>query len=116
MPVSILCYKDAARALQGPTPLLVPCFPCVLRMPLWGDVLTGPHHSLQLPERSCCEVGVGLFSQETSGRTRGNDIKMCQGRFRLDIGKNFFTKVVVKLSNRLPKEVVESLWSYLKDV
>ena len=56
----------------------------------------------------CSKVGGDVFSQVISDKTRGNSLILGQGRFRLDIRKNFFTRRVIKHCTRLPREVVES--------
>ena len=49
----------------------------------------------------CGEVGIGLFSHLTSNRTEQNELKLCQGKFRLNIKKNFSERVI-RHWNRLP--------------
>ena len=58
-------------------------------------------------KEGCNENSVGFFSQVISN-TKGNGLKLCHGRFKLDIRKNVFTGRVVKHWTRVPMDMVES--------
>lgn len=50
-------------------------------------------------------MGVGLFSQSATNRTRGHRLKLCQ----VNVSKKFFTERLIRHWSVLPREVLESL-------
>ena len=58
---------------------------------LWGDLIVAFQHL----KGAYKWEGEQLFTRVDSDRTRGNGLKLRQGRFRLDIRKKFFTQRLV---------------------
>jgi len=58
--------------------------------------------------RGSGEGGADLFSKASSDSVRGSGSELHQGRFRLDLRKHFFTEMVVKTLNSLPRGVVDA--------
>jgi len=71
---------------------------------LQGDLIA----AFQYLEGACKNAGEGLLTWACSDWTRGDGFKLKEGRFRLDIGKKFFTLRVVEHCHRLPGEVVDA--------
>jgi len=69
---------------------------------LWGDLIA----AFQYLKRGYKKAGEGVFTRACSDRTRGNDFKLKEGRFRFGVRKEFFTVRVVRHWHRLPREVV----------
>ncbi|GAB0191426.1 hypothetical protein GRJ2_001607900 [Grus japonensis] len=91
-----LSYEDRLRELA---------FLSLEKRRLQGDFIAAFHYL----KGAYRKAGEGLFTRAWSDGTRGNGLKLKEGRFRSDIRKKFLTMRVVKHGNRLPREVAPSL-------
>ena len=71
---------------------------------LWGDLTAAFRHLKQVYKHE----GTQLFVWVYRHRRRGNNFKLKERRFRLDIRWFFFTERMVRYWKRLPGEVVDA--------
>ncbi|RMC18045.1 hypothetical protein DUI87_04923 [Hirundo rustica rustica] len=71
---------------------------------LRGDLIT----LYNFLKGGCGQLGVGLFLQAATDRTRGHSLRLHQGKYRLDIRKKLFMERIIKYGNNLPREVMKS--------
>ena len=71
---------------------------------LWGDLIA----AFQYLKGAYKQEGSKLFERVDNSRTRENDFKLKEGRFKLDVRGKFFTRRVMKCWNGLPREAVDA--------
>jgi len=66
--------------------------------------------ALQCLKRGIRREGTdSFFSRVCCDKTRGHSFKLKEGRFIMDIRKQFFTVMLVRHWNRFPRDVVNAL-------
>ena len=71
---------------------------------LQGDLVAAFHYLKGAYRKD----GENIYSRVCCDRTRNNGFKLREGRFRLDIGKKFFTMRVLKHWHRLRRKIVKA--------
>ena len=71
---------------------------------LWGDLIA----AFQYLKGAYKKEGSQLSERGDNSRTRGNGLKLKEGRLRLDVKGKFFAKSVVRCWHRLPREAVDA--------